>query len=263
MTNNRHNVTFVVGLTWAITTAACEAQQSENTSHINEPLRASEGELISERWRLIWNSKFALVIDTITMDSVTLYQAEDIGVSELEDDSVAHNEGEPDPERREEIYSMLSIAGSLVSFQKVSYFSGGGAAHPSSSFEYSTLDLSRGTFPYLTDLFDSSLVFRSLMGNSSLRQYLRKTNPTGLADFLANLDGECNVNFAPLLYSYRIYDCSADSVQVELLLEPSCEWERRSGGESPTFTLQLPMPAGRRSSLLKAKAMKSLGVDLY
>ena len=158
---------------------------------------------------------------------------------------------------------MCSIAGSLVSFQKSSYFSGGGSAHPSSSFEYSTLDLAKGTFPYLTDLFDSSMIFLSLKGNSDLRRYLRKPNPSGLADLLTNLDGGCDVDFAPLLSSYEIYDCSVDSVQVELLLEPSCEWERRAGGESPTFMLRLPMPPERWSSFMRAKAMKSLGVDLY
>ncbi len=260
MTSSRQRVFVLLTL---IAAATSKAQQFDSVSPISTELRALGGEVISERWKLIWSSKSGLAIDTLTRDSMTLYQAIDIGVSESEDDSAAHDEGDPDPELRVEEYRMLSIAGSLVSFEKASYFSGGGAAHPSSSFEYSTLDLSSKTFPHLTDLFDSSTIFVSLMRNSRLREYLRKSNPSGLADLLANLEGGCKVDFAPLLTSYEIYDCSVDSVQVQLLLEASCEWERRSGGESPWFMIQLPMPPERRSSFMKAKSMQSLGIDLY
>jgi hypothetical protein len=159
-------------------------------------------------------------------------------------------------------YTTLSVVRDIVSFS-YSYYADGGA-HPTYGAYYQTVKLGSkvddSTGVDITDVFDEGEVLRALMADTLIKRYRPQgINPQDIDEFVAALQGECDVDFSRILSRWSVYECTADSAVVEFGLPHGCEANR---GAFTSFRVVLPIPPEEREAFQQARKAGTLAKNM-
>lgn len=136
-------------------------------------------------------------------------------------------------------YKLLSVVGPFVSFLSLKFQDCEGGNHPTDYVYYSTLDLQTEKTISLTKIFESDLLFRSLIKTSWIKKYLHNNLPKDLKELVENLDGGCDISFMYLLVEFAFKSISDSSIIVQFGLMHGCEANK---GNFTNFEVELPIP---------------------
>jgi hypothetical protein len=155
--------------------------------------------------------------------------------------------------------SVLSLVGTVVSYQQADYVSCPGTAHPSAQTSYQTLNLARpAQLPLLTDLFSEASVLTSLLAEPTIRAALRDLKPAKLPSttqqlvaLLTQWSGSCAYGFSKdLLSRFAFHHLEGGKVAVRIGLSHGCEAMR---GNLYPLGILLPIPNTLGLPLRKAQ----------
>jgi hypothetical protein len=159
--------------------------------------------------------------------------------------------------------SVLSLVGTVVSYQQADYVSCLGAAHPSAQTSYQTLNLARpAQLPLLTDLFSEASVLTSLLAEPTIRAALRDLKPAKLpsttqqlVSVLTQWGGSCAYSFPKdLLSRFAFHHLEGGKVAVRIGLSHGCEAMR---GNLYPLGILLPIPNTLSLPLRKAQSRQA------
>jgi hypothetical protein len=151
---------------------------------------------------------------------------------------------------------VLSVVGSIVSYELFEATTCEGAAHPSAITLYAAVDAAHpGKKIRLTDVFADGDVLRALMADAIVKRHLPKVPPKTtdqLVQALADTTGECEYSFGPdLLNRFAFHHVEGNQVAVRIGLSHGCEVAR---GKLTQLGIMLPVPARWRDALERANA---------
>jgi hypothetical protein len=151
---------------------------------------------------------------------------------------------------------LLSVVGSIVSYEESEGTTCEGAAHPSAITLYAAVDAAHpGKKVRLTDLFPDADVLRALVADSVVKRHLPKTLPKttdALVEALADSEQECEYAFGKdLLTRFAFHHVEGDRVAVRIGLSHGCEVAR---GKLTQLGLLLPIPPTWKGPLDRASS---------
>jgi hypothetical protein len=151
---------------------------------------------------------------------------------------------------------ILSVVGSIVSYEESVGTTCEGAAHPSAVTFYAAVDAAHpGKKVSLTDLFPDADVLRALLADSVVKRHLPKTPPKttdALVRALAESQPECEYTFsADLLSRFAFHHVEGDRVAVRIGLSHGCEVMR---GNLTQLGILLPIPPRWKDALDRASS---------
>ena len=154
----------------------------------------------------------------------------------------------------EQTYRLLSVVGSIVSYEEFEGATCEGAAHPSSFTRYVAVDAAHPTRrPRLTDLFADADVLRALMADAVVKRHAPKTPPKttdALVKALESSNTECEYSFDPdLLNRFAFHHVEGRQVAVRIGLSHGCEVAR---GKLTQLGILLPIPPALQGALDRA-----------
>jgi hypothetical protein len=160
----------------------------------------------------------------------------------------------------EKTVRLLSVVGSIVSYEEFEGTSCEGAAHPSSITLYAAVDAAHaGKTVRLTDLFADADVLRALLADAVVKRHAPKTPPKtteALVKALSSENTECEYAFGPdLLNRFAFHHVEGQKVAVRIGLSHGCEAAR---GKLTQLGILLPIPPALAGSLERA-SMRSQG----
>jgi hypothetical protein len=159
--------------------------------------------------------------------------------------------------------SVLSLVGTIVSYQQVDEVSCPGTAHPGAQTRYQTLNLARpDQLSLLPDLFPEASVLKSLLAEPTIRAALRDLKPANppsttrqLVALLTQWSGSCAYSFPPdLLSRFAFHHLEGGNVAVRIGLSHGCEAMR---GNLYPLGILLPIPKAMRLPLMKAQSRQA------
>jgi hypothetical protein len=159
--------------------------------------------------------------------------------------------------------SVLSLVGTIVSYQQADDVSCPGTAHPAAQTRYQSLNLARPAQPpLLTDLFSEASVLKSLLAEPTIRAALRDLNPAKLPSttrqlvaLLTQWSGACDYSFPKdLLSRFAFHHLEGGNVAVRIGLSHGCEAMR---GKLYPLGILLPIPKAMRLPLMKAQSRQA------
>lgn len=176
--------------------------------------------------------------------------------------------GKPEPDNGYSEYAVafrpLSVVGSLLSYERDDYWSGG--AHPSGSESFVTIDARNPARPVkLTDLFEADVIRQALLSDPIVQHVLTREKiappPTlpGLVKALAikNFGGDEDDKYGfpeSLLSDFAFHHVENGKVAVRFLIPHGGEIYRF---QNTQIGILLPIPARWKSAFAQASAGKS------
>jgi hypothetical protein len=136
-------------------------------------------------------------------------------------------------------YKLLSVVGPFVSFLSLKFQDCEGGNHPTDYVYYSTINLKSKKNISLNNIFDSKILFSSLIKTSWVNNYLHNNKPKNLTELINELDGGCEISFMYSLEQFAFKSISDSSVIVQFGLEHGCEADK---GNFSNFEVKLPIP---------------------
>jgi hypothetical protein len=154
----------------------------------------------------------------------------------------------------EQAVRVLSVVGSIVSYEEFEGISCEGAAHPSSYTFYVAVDAAHpGSKPRLTDFFTDADVLRALLADPIVKRHAPKPSPKttdALVQALSSENTECEYAFsADLLNRFAFHHVEGQKVAVRLGLSHGCEAAR---GRLTQLGILLPVPPALFAPLERA-----------
>jgi hypothetical protein len=151
---------------------------------------------------------------------------------------------------------LLSVVGSIVSYELSEGTTCENAAHPSAITLYAAVDAAHPAQKVrLTDLFADSDVLRALMADAVVKRHLPKTPPKttdALVQALAESNPECEYSFGPDLPTrFAFHHLEGSRVAVRIGLSHGCEVAR---GKLTQLGILLPVPPSWKDALERANA---------
>jgi hypothetical protein len=149
---------------------------------------------------------------------------------------------------------LLSVVGSIVSYEEFEGTSCEGAAHPSAITLYAAVDAAHpGKKPRLTDLFPDADVLRALLSDAVVKKHAPKTPPKtteALVKALESSDPECEYSFGgDLLNRFAFHHVEGQKVAVRIGLSHGCEVAR---GKLTQLGILLAVPPALQQALERA-----------
>jgi hypothetical protein len=149
---------------------------------------------------------------------------------------------------------LLSVVGSIVSYEEFVGTTCEGAAHPSAITFYAAVDAAHpGQKLRLTDLFADADVLRALLADAVVKRHVPKPAPKTTAALVKALEGsdpECEYSFGPdLLNRFAFHHVEGNQVAVRIGLSHGCEVAR---GKLTQLGILLPIPPTLREPLERA-----------
>jgi hypothetical protein len=156
----------------------------------------------------------------------------------------------------DQVDRVLSVVGSIVSYEESVGTTCEGAAHPSAVTFYAAVDAAHpGKKVRLTDLFPDADVLRALMGDAVVKRHLPKTPPKtvdALVQTLADSEPECEYAFGKdLLTRFAFHHVESNRVAVRFGLSHGCEVAR---GNLTQLGILLPIPPSWKDALDRASS---------
>ena len=151
---------------------------------------------------------------------------------------------------------ILSVVGSIVSYEEFEGTTCEGAAHPSAITFYAAVDAAHpGRKLRLTDLFADADVLRALMADSVVQRHAPKAAPRTAAELVTALSAsqaECEYAFEKdLLNRFAFHHVEGDRVAVRIGLSHGCEVAR---GKLTQLGILLPVPPKLKDALDRASS---------
>ncbi|MBI4976307.1 MAG: hypothetical protein HZC28_02435 [Spirochaetes bacterium] len=216
---------------------------AENASHLSNCVHADE-------WDIKWSDAMAVGIHTTSKETIVIYR------DASDEDMKTKNDGY----WSKQDYTMLSVAGTVVSYA-CDYYSEGGA-HPSYGRAYKSIDLAENTNEtLLTDHFEAAAIFEALMNDTVIKNALKDQRPKNLNELFDVIDGGCEMDLSiRVLGAFALHHLKGDRVAVRIGVSHGCEAMR---GNFTEIGVYLPQPDRMRTALKKAAADRTLMQDLY
>ncbi len=150
---------------------------------------------------------------------------------------------QPDPlnecDYNEIIGGVLSVVGSIVSFETHHGWYCQGNAHPGNIVRFQTIDLNTGAEVDIRQLVPDTHVVTALKKHELINKALAGSDPTDLQSLIDHADGGCEVSFLFLATSFAVYELRNDKVAVRFGLGHGCEVMR---GNLTEIEIDLPFP---------------------
>lgn len=145
---------------------------------------------------------------------------------------------------------VLSVVGSLVSYETTSGWYCQGNAHPGIVTRFSTIDLHTEAAVDIRRLVPDSIIVTALKQDGLVKEALNGRDPDDLSSLIDQADGGCAVSFWNLATSFAFYELRGDKVTVRFGLEHGCEVMRGTLNE---IEIELPVPTGQNVEDAEAK----------
>ena len=136
---------------------------------------------------------------------------------------------------------VLSVVGSLVSFETTSGWYCKGNAHEGRSVQFRTVDLDTGTEVDIRSLVPETTILAALTRDAFVARALNRHAPDDLRSLISVADGGCAASFWSLETSFAFYEVRDDAVAVRFGLGHGCEVMRGALNE---VEVELPRPEG-------------------
>lgn len=194
---------------------------------VSFPASAQSGFVESDGWQISWDdSRGTAQRSTPPSANVVLYQqpvpSEDCDYNELTG-------------------RVLSVVGSLVSFETSSGWYCQGTAHGGAVARFSTVDLETGAAVNIRSLVPETAIVAALKQDGLVNEALDGRDPEDLRSLIGQADGGCAVSFLLLATSFAFYELRGDKVAVRFGLGHGCEVMRGALNE---IEIELPFPGG-------------------
>ena len=152
---------------------------------------------------------------------------------------------------------VLSVVGSIVSFETNSGWYCQGNAHPGHVARFRTIDLQTGEDVDIRRLLPDADVVAALKEHPFVNKALGEHDPADLGSLIRQADGGCAATFLFLATSFVVYELRDDKVAVRFGLTHGCELMR---GNLTEIEIEIPVPQGLRVEQADAKGhlMKTL-----
>ena len=164
---------------------------------------------------------------------------------------------------------VLSLVGSLVSFETFHSFYCEGAASPRAIRRFQTIDLHTGKEVDIRLLVPDSLLVAALKQNKVIREALKQpsfwieeVDIEGFPDLYSIIEsggGGCEIGFGYIGTSFAFHHRRGDQIAVKFGLPHGCE---AMGGRLTQVGVYLPIPAILATELTHAEAQGYLMADL-
>ena len=152
---------------------------------------------------------------------------------------------QPDPsedcEYNELLGRVLSVVGSLVSFETSSGWYCQGNAHEGNSARFGTVNLETRAEVDIRSLVEDAFIVAALKQDGLVSKALNGREPENLRSLVEQANGGCAVSFLPLATSFAFYEPRGDKVAVRFGLGHGCEVMRGALNE---IEVELPFPKG-------------------
>ncbi len=181
----------------------------------------------SAGWRISWDASRGIA-------QRAKYLSEDVILYEQPDTSeeCEYNEIEG---------RVLSVVGSLVSYETNSGWYCRGNAHPGQVVLFRTINLNTGEEVDIRQLVSEKVIVTALSQDSLVSKALDGRDPEDLQNLIDQADGGCAVSFLSLATSFAFYELRDDRVAVRFGLGHGCEVMRGAVNE---IEIELPVPTG-------------------
>ena len=136
---------------------------------------------------------------------------------------------------------VLSVVGSLVSFETTRGWYCQGNAHPGKSARFHAVDLDTGAEVDIRSLVEDASIVAALKQDGLVSKALNGCDPEDLESLVEQADGGCAVSFPRLATSFAFYEPRDDKVAVRFGLGHGCEVMR---GALSEIEVELPFPIG-------------------
>jgi len=136
---------------------------------------------------------------------------------------------------------VLSVVGSLVSFETTSGWYCQGNAHDGAVARFATVDLNTGAEVDIRQFVSDTTVLAALKQDSLVNNALIGRDPDDLRSLIDQADGGCAVSFLLLATSFAFYELRGDRIAVRFGLGHGCEVMRGALNE---IEIELPFPMG-------------------
>lgn len=137
---------------------------------------------------------------------------------------------------------VLSVVGTLVSFETSRGWSCQGAAHAYGAVaHFNTVDLDTGAAVDIRSLVPDATIVAALKQDGLVSKALNGRDPEDLRSLIGQADGGCAVSFLSLATSFAFYELRGDKIAVRFGLEHGCEVMR---GVLNEIEIELPFPEG-------------------
>ena len=136
---------------------------------------------------------------------------------------------------------VLSVVGSLVSFETTSGWYCQGNAHNGVVASFSTVDLDTGTEADIRQFVPETTIVAALKQDALVANALNGRDPDDLRGLIDQADGGCAVSFLSLATSFAFYELRGDRIAVRFGLGHGCEVMRGALNE---IEVELPFPSG-------------------
>ena len=136
---------------------------------------------------------------------------------------------------------VLSIVGSLVSFETNSGWYCHGTAHDGAVARFATVDLETGDAVDIRSLVPETAILAALKRDLLVNRALDGRDPEELRSLIGQADGGCAVSFLSLATSFAFYEIRGGKAVVRFGLGHGCEVMR---GLLNEIEIELPLPAG-------------------
>ena len=152
---------------------------------------------------------------------------------------------------------VLSVVGSVVSYETRTAFYCEGTPRPRASASFGTVDLRTGADVDIRLLVPDAVIVEALKQDPLIATALGGRDPLRLQDLIDTVDGGCEVSFLFLGTSFAFYDVDDNEVTLRFGLTHGCEV---MGGNLTEIDVSVPMP--RVLDLAAAEAEGHLMKDL-
>ncbi|MCY4139582.1 MAG: hypothetical protein OXF56_15135 [Rhodobacteraceae bacterium] len=136
---------------------------------------------------------------------------------------------------------VLSVVGSLVSFETTNGWYCEGNVRPGIVTRFRTIDLHTGAVVDIRRLVPDSTIVTALKQDGLVKEALDGHDPEDLSGLIDQADGGCDVSFWYLATSFAFYELRGDKVAVRFGLEHGCAVMQGSLNE---IEIELPVPEG-------------------
>lgn len=136
---------------------------------------------------------------------------------------------------------VLSIVGSLVSFETNSAWYCHGTAHDGAFARFGTVDLDTGAAVDIRSLVPETAIVAALKQDGLVNRALDGRDPEDLRSLIDQADGGCAVSFLSLETSFAFYEIRGGKAVVRFGLGHGCEVMR---GLLNEIEIEVPFPTG-------------------